>query len=69
MIMKVGSPSMKEFKGLFLELSRQPKVRSMCIAIKAQFYIAKTKALSRGRACRKGLNQVLQGVQDIIHSL
>ena len=68
MTMKVGPPSMKEFKGLFLKLSRRPEVRSMCMAIKVQFYIVETKAFTRDRVCRKGLNQV-QGVQDIIHSL
>ena len=69
MTVKVGPPSMKEFKGLFLRLSRRPEVRSMCMAKKEQFYIAETKAFPRDRACLKGLNQVLQGVQDIIHSL
>ena len=69
MTVKVGPLSMKEFKGLFLELSRRPEVRSMCMAKRHKFMLQKQRLFPRDKACRKGLNQGLQGVQDIIHSL
>ena len=50
-------PSIKEFKGLFLKLSRLPEVHFMCMATNAQIYITEIKIVTRNKACCKGFNQ------------